>query len=88
MSEARPLAEQGHAVAQGLLGVMYENGQGVQKDYREALGWYRKAADQGMAPAEFSLGLAYATGHEVPKNDGKRLPGIAARRNRTTHPRS
>jgi hypothetical protein len=26
---------------------MYENGLGVEKDYSEALKWFRKAADQG-----------------------------------------
>ena len=46
ISQARPLAERGNAVAQGLLGVMYEYGQGVPKDYREALSWYRKAANK------------------------------------------
>jgi TPR repeat protein len=69
LSQARPLAEQGHAVAQGLLGVMYEYGQGVSKDYREALRWYHKAAEQGMAPAQFSVGEAYALGREVTKDD-------------------
>jgi TPR repeat protein len=69
ISQARPLAEQGHAVAEGLLGVMYEYGQGVSSDFREALSWYRKAAEQGMAPAQFSVGAAYATGREVPKDD-------------------
>ena len=69
LSEGRPLAEQGHAVAQGLLGMMYEYGYGVPKDYREALHWYRKAAEQGMAPAQFSMGEAYSLGREVTKDD-------------------
>ncbi len=69
LSQARPLAEQGHAVAQGLLGVIYEEGRGVPKDYQEALRWYRKAADQEMAPAQFSMGEAYAFGREVTKDE-------------------
>ena len=31
------------------LGVMYMDGEGVTKDYNEAVKWYRKAADQGYA---------------------------------------
>ena len=37
----------GFAYAQYNLGVMYDNGQGVQQDYKEAVKWYRKAAEQG-----------------------------------------
>ena len=36
-----PLAAQGNAAAQNNLGWMYENGQGVPKDYDEAVKWYR-----------------------------------------------
>jgi hypothetical protein len=45
----RPLADQGNALAQYALGVMYDNGQGVQQNYAEAAKWYRKAADQDEA---------------------------------------
>src|SRR5277367_6141684 len=48
----RPLAEQGNAVAQLGLGVMYANGQGVPQDYAQAVVWYRKAAEQGDADAQ------------------------------------
>ena len=41
---------------------MYENGQGVAKDYRQALLWYQKAANQGYAVAQQNLGLMYADG--------------------------
>ena len=52
----RPLAEQGHATGQFLLGGMYHQGFGVQQDYAEAEKWFRKAAEQGHADAQ--LGLA------------------------------
>ena len=42
-------ANQGNAVAQCNLGVIYQNGYGAAKDYDEALKWYRKAAEQGNA---------------------------------------
>ena len=45
--EWRPLAEQGHAVAQNNLGVMYFNGQGVAQDHVQAHMWFALAASQG-----------------------------------------
>lgn len=42
------------------LGLMYTNGQGVEKDYAKAAGWYAKAADHGDQRAQFNLGLLYA----------------------------
>ena len=52
----RKAADQGFATAQGGLGFMYENGQGVPQDYAQAAMWYRRAADQGFAPAQNNLG--------------------------------
>jgi TPR repeat protein len=48
---------------------MYANGQGVPKDDKEAMKWYRLAADQGYASAQNNLGLMYANGQGVPKDD-------------------
>ena len=54
------LADQGLAVAQFNLGLMYANGLGVSKDETEAMKWYRLAADQGRADAQYQLGhLSY-----------------------------
>ena len=64
----RPLADQGDALAQSNLGVMYSEGHGVPQDYAEAVKWYRKAADQGNAPAQYGLGLMYDEGHGVPQD--------------------
>ncbi len=44
-------AEQGDAQAQLNLGVCYWNGNGVAKDYAEAVKWFRKAAEQGINEA-------------------------------------
>ena len=44
--------EKGDAAAQFDLGVMYEDGQGVEEDLVEAVRWYRLAADQGHASAK------------------------------------
>ena len=61
-------AEQGNALAQSNLGWMYENGEGVQLDKREAVKWYRKAAEQGYALAQFGLGWMYSNGEGVRLN--------------------
>ena len=55
----RPLADQGDALAQTKLGLMYELGRGVLQDYAQAVVWYRKAAAQGDALAQSSLGEMY-----------------------------
>ncbi|MGA3180171.1 MAG: protein kinase [Verrucomicrobiota bacterium] len=55
-------AEQGNAPAQSELGERYYNGNGVVKDYTQAVKWYRKAAEQGFAMAEFGLGRVYEHG--------------------------
>jgi len=52
LKEFPPLARQGNADAQFHLGVMYEFGEGVPQDYKEAARWYRLAADQGDAHAQ------------------------------------
>ena len=64
----RPLAEQGNAVAQFNLGLMYANGQGVTQDYAAAVSWYRKSADQGNADAQHGLGFMYSVGYGVPQD--------------------
>jgi uncharacterized protein len=43
----RPLADNGLAVAQFNLGLMYDSGQCIPRDDVAAVNWYRKAADQG-----------------------------------------
>jgi uncharacterized protein len=61
----RPLAEQGNADAQFWLGAMYEHGQGVAHDYREARHWVQLAAAQGNAMVQAFLGIAYGEGRGV-----------------------
>jgi uncharacterized protein len=58
----RPLADQGNAKAQALLGKMYERGEGVAQDLAEAVKWLRKAAEGGEVTAQDYLGVLYATG--------------------------
>ena len=44
---------------------MYDNGQGVAQDYKEAVRWYKLLPNENMADAEYSLGLMYANGKGV-----------------------
>ncbi len=46
-----PLAEGNNAEAQTILGTMYVNGQGVEKDATKGLSWIMKAASQGYEVA-------------------------------------
>jgi TPR repeat protein len=68
LREWRPLAEQGHAVAQYSLGLLYANGQGVPKDDAQARQWYEKSAAQGRADAQVNLGILYDYGRGVPQD--------------------
>ena len=63
-----PLAEQGVADAQNVLGVMYNLGRGVPQDYKEAVRLYRLSAEQGVAEAQYNLGLMYRKGLGVPQD--------------------
>jgi TPR repeat protein len=51
----RPLAEQGNAKAQNLLGVMYRRGQGVARNSVRAFVWFSRAAARGDATAKAEL---------------------------------
>ena len=68
-NEFKPFAEQGDAYAQYNLGLMYDNGQGVLQDDKEAVKWYTKAAEQGYADAQYNVGVMYANGRGVLQDD-------------------
>ena len=65
---ARPLADQGDARAQALMGLLYVNGRGVLRDDREAMKWFRSAAEQGDSIAQLYVGLMFAEGKTVPQD--------------------
>ena len=52
----RPLAEQGNAKAQSVLGVMYRRGEGVARNSLRAFMWFSRAAARGDAQARVELG--------------------------------
>ena len=65
ITEWRRDAAQGKAYAQYNLGMMYDQGRGVRKDYAEAVKWYLLAAQQGNAHAQYNLGVMYSQGQGV-----------------------
>jgi TPR repeat protein len=65
----RLAAAQGDVEAQDYLGLMYEFGRGVPKDYDEAVKWYRLAATQGNALGQTNLGAMFRNGRGVPQDD-------------------
>ncbi len=68
VSELAPLAENGSADAQYRLGMMYEYGQGVEKDPQKAAEMLRMAAVQEHTDAQFWLGVKYMEGMGVAFN--------------------
>jgi hypothetical protein len=64
----QPLAEQGHAEAQTLLGDLYLSGRGVEGDAAAAVTWYWAARKQGYAPAMRALAKCYEVGLGVPRD--------------------
>ena len=65
LREWTPLAKQGNATAQSLLGSMYHEGQGVPQNHKTAVKWFTLAAEQGDADAQSNLGLMYGMGTGV-----------------------
>jgi TPR repeat protein len=54
-----PLAANGDANAQFMLGLMYANGQGVAQNFYEAAKMYRRAGNQGHIGAQVNLGSLF-----------------------------
>ena len=64
----KPIAEEGNAIAQGLLGRMYLRGEGITQDYQEAAKWHHLAAEQGNKYSQHTLGSSYFYGVGVTQN--------------------
>lgn len=61
-------ANEGDAVAQYNLAVMYNKGVGVDQSDAEALKWYNLAAEQNHAMAQYNIGMLYYFGKSVPQD--------------------
>ena len=67
-ADCKQQAEQGNAEAQNKLGLMYGNGNGVTKNLKESVNWFRQAAEQGHIEAKYYLGWMYQNGLGVEKD--------------------
>lgn len=61
-------AQRGETQGEYYMGLLYEEGQGVPKDYGQAMNWYNKAALKGDVDAAFALGRMYSKGLGVTQN--------------------
>ncbi len=67
------LAEQGDGEAQFSLGLMYDTGNQVERNPKQAIHWFKKAARAGIAGACLYLGMKYAFGAGIKQNKNKAL---------------
>ena len=58
----------GVAPAQGLLGLRYEDGEGLPQSDSEAARWYKLSSDQGFALSSYRLGMLVWKGRGVPQS--------------------
>src|SRR5262249_10589146 len=64
-------AETGDRSAQTLIGLIYEGGYGVPRNFKEAASWYELSANAGDREAQFLLGMMYMDGRGVTSDLGK-----------------
>ena len=64
----QPKANKGDAYAQGILGSLYYNGKGVERNLEQALYWLQKSADQEDSNGQYVLGMMYYNGDGVKKD--------------------
>ena len=48
---------------------MFENGKGIEQDYKIAQNWYKRSAEQDNIEAAFALGSIYYKGKGLEKNN-------------------
>ncbi|RKJ84530.1 sel1 repeat family protein [Aeromonas veronii] len=65
LTEILQAVAQGDASAQFALGLMYDEGESVTQDHKQAARLYQQAAEQGFTKALVALGLMYANGEGV-----------------------
>ncbi len=56
------LARKGRPAEQNLLGLLFQHGHGVNRDYAEAAQWFRQAIDNDYVDAVFNLGSMFYQG--------------------------
>lgn len=78
----KALAKAGNADAMTALGDIYDDGEGVSEDKKEAAAWYAKAVEKGHAYAMYCLADLYKDGEGVAKSleKAKELYSAAAKK--------
>jgi len=71
--EFEAAAKDGNVQAMAALGLLYNEGLGVERDARRAFEWFEKAAEAGHVPSQGQLAGMYSTGQGTPKHDAKSL---------------
>jgi TPR repeat protein len=75
VSEKKPIPDAESSIddpqIQTRLGNNYKTGMGVDKNYKKAVYWYRKAAEQDFAPAQNNLAVMYEQGLGLPKDESE-----------------
>ena len=66
MANWAPLAIAGDDYAQFAIGLLHDEGLGVEQSYVEAAYWYRKSAEQGNPYSQYNLSNLYYSGDGVP----------------------
>lgn len=66
-----PLAKQANPAAQYSIGLLYDQGKGVNKDPAQALKYLQLASKQGLPAAQYYLGVKYSAGLDVTKDPHK-----------------
>lgn len=64
-------ADEGHALAQDILGNMYEDGDGAPLDICKAVQLYEKSAKQECPPGMYDLALLLMDGHGIDRNESR-----------------
>jgi len=69
----KPLAEAGHSNAQIYMGAIYDRGQGVERDIKQAIYWFEQSAEQGGVKLQYDLGVRYLNGKDVERDYSKAI---------------
>lgn len=69
IAELMSAAKNGNIEAQRLLATKYENGDGVSKDYKEAVRWFRSAAEKQDRFSQSKLSALYSAGLGVKRDE-------------------
>ena len=77
MVQAR--GEAGLKKAMFVLGVSYDNGEGIAVDNVESFKWYNRAAEAGFVEAMFNIGVYYYMAKVSLSISSKRSSGTSAR---------